>query len=84
MYELEKMLLALMSSIFEKVIPVEQASFRPGCSTCEQVLVLITYIEAQYQCKEITGAAFVDLLAAYDTVWQDGHLLKVSRVIRCQ
>jgi len=31
-----------------------------------------------------TGAAFIDLSAAYDTVWKDGLLLKFFRIIPCK
>ena len=46
----------------------EQAGFRPGKSCTSQLLNLTQHIEDGYQRGMITGAAFVDLSAAYDTV----------------
>ena len=46
----------------------EQAGFRPGKSCCSQLLNLTQHIEDGYQRGMVTGAAFVDLSAAYDTV----------------
>ena len=49
-------------------IVVEQAGFRQGRSTCDQVLALTTFIENGFQRKQKTGVIFLDLTAAYDTV----------------
>ena len=46
----------------------EQARFRPGKSCTSQLLNLTQHIEDGYQRGMITGAAFVDLSAAYNTV----------------
>ena len=46
----------------------EQAGFRPWKSCCSQLLNLTQHIEDGYQRGMITGAAFVDLSATYDTV----------------
>ena len=46
----------------------EQAGFRPGTSCTSQLLNLTQLIEDGYQRGMITGAAFVDRSAAYDTV----------------
>ena len=48
-----------------------------GRSTCDQVLALSTFIENGFQLKQKTGAVFLDLTAAYDTVWHLGLLLKL-------
>ena len=47
---------------------IEQAGFHPNKSTIGQLLNLTQHIEDGYQKKKITGAVFVDLTAAYDTV----------------
>jgi len=54
------------------VMYLDQAGCRPGRSTCEQVLALSTFIENGFQQKLKTGAVFVDLTAAFDTVGQAG------------
>ena len=46
----------------------EQADFLPGKSYTSQLLNLTQHIEDGYQRGMITGATFVDLSAAYDTV----------------
>ena len=51
----------------EHLIP-EQAGFRPGKSCTSQLLNLTQLIEDGYEEGIITGAAFGDLSAAYDTV----------------
>ena len=50
------------------IIIKEQAGFRPEKSCTSQLLNLTQHIEDGYQRGMITGAAFVDLSAAYDTV----------------
>ena len=62
---------------------IEQAGFRPGRSTQDQVLALTTYVENGYQRRDKTGVVFLDLTAAYDTVWHKGLLVKLSKVLPC-
>ena len=57
--------------------------FRPGRSTQEQVLALTTYVDNGYQRRDKTGVVFLDLTAAYDTVWHKGLLVKLSKVLPC-
>lgn len=68
--------------IFE-VIPIEQAGFRPNRSCTDQILSLTTHMEAGFQKKLKTSVAFIDLSAAYDTVWRQGLICKLLRVIPC-
>jgi len=58
---------------------VEQAGFRQGRSTSDQVLALTTFIENGFQENLKTGTVFLDLTAAYDTVWHTGLLVKLSK-----
>ena len=60
-----------------KLIP-EQAGFRPGKSCTSQLLHLTEHIEDGYEKRMITGAVFVDLSAAYDTV---NHRRLLSNVL---
>ena len=60
-----------------KLIP-EQAGFRPGKSCTSQLLNLTEHIEDGYEKRLITGAVFVDLSAAYDTV---NHRRLLSKVL---
>ena len=56
----------------------EQAGFRPGKSCTSQLLNLTEHIEDGYEKRLITGAVFVDLSAAYDTV---NHRRLLSKVL---
>ena len=57
----------LIPIIDPQLIP-EQAGFRPGKSCTGQILNLTQLIENGFERGSITGAVFVDLTAAYDTV----------------
>ena len=81
---LERLLLTRLAPIFESVIPPEQAGFRKKRNTCDQVLALTSYIESGFQKKLKTGAVLIDLSAAYDTVWQAGLMMKLSKAIKCR
>jgi len=65
----------------EKLLSPEQAGCRRNCSTCEQVVALTTHIENGFQQQLKTGAVFLDLTAAYNTVWHTGLLYKLSKNI---
>ena len=80
---LERMLFQRISPLIEEVLPPEQAGFRSCRNCCDQVLTLTNYIETGFQKKLKTGVAFVDLTAAYDTVWKDGLLYKLYNAVPC-
>ena len=52
---------------------------RAANSTYDQVAALTTYIENGFQQQLKTGAVFLDLTAAYDTVWHTGLLAKLTQ-----
>ena len=64
----EKMIPNRIAPTIEQHLIKEQAGFRPGKSCTCQLLNLTQHIEDGYQESMITGTAFVDLPAAYDTV----------------
>ena len=69
MYKLyERLILNGIAPSVDRHLIKVQAGFRPGKSCCNQLLNLTQHIEDGYQRGMITGAAFVDLSAAYDTV----------------
>lgn len=80
---LERLILNRIQGIINNITPPYQAGFRTQRSCCEQVLALTSFIEAGFQKKLKTSVAFVDLTAAYDTVWLNGLLLKLKRLIPC-
>ena len=64
----ERLILNRVLPLFEQHLIKEQAGFRPWTSCTSQLLNLTQNIVDGYQRGMITGAAFVDLSAAYDTV----------------
>ena len=78
----ERMVMARISPRVEEELTQDQAGFRPGRSTCGQLLNLTQYIEDGFETKDITGTVFVDLTAAYDTVNHRILLLKVAKMMR--
>ncbi|KAL1448470.1 hypothetical protein WDU94_013986, partial [Cyamophila willieti] len=80
---LERLIYNRVSEKIYSVIPVEQAGFRPGRNCADQVLALTNHIEAGFQLKLKNSVAFIDLSAAYDTVWREGLLYKFLQVIPC-
>jgi hypothetical protein len=64
----ERMLLNRLGPATDEKLIKEQAGFRPGKSCTAQILNLIQHIEDGFEKKQITGVAFIDLSAAYDTV----------------
>jgi len=61
--------------------PQEQAVFRHGRSAVDQVTLLTQDIEDSFSNKKEAGAVFVDLAAAYDTVWHRGFTCKLLRLL---
>jgi len=75
---LECLVLHCVSPEVEKLPSPEQAGFWRNRSTCKQVAALTTHIANGFQQQFKTGAVFLDLTAAYDTVWASG-LLQVEQ-----
>ena len=73
----ERLILTRLSEVIDPLLIKEQAGFRPGKSCVGQLLNLTQHIEDGFQKGAITGAVFVDLSAAYDTV---NHRLLLHKV----
>ena len=73
----ERLILNRVSPLLEQNLIKEQADFLPGMSCTSQLLNLTQHIEDGYQRVMITGAGFVDLSAAYDTV---NHRILITRL----
>ena len=73
----ERLIMNRKTPTIEEHLIGEQAGFRPGKSCTSQLLNLTQYIEDGYQLGKITGTAFVDLSAAYDTVT---HRLRIQKL----
>ena len=78
----ERMIINRIAPVVEQRLIKKQSGFRTGKSCTSQLLNLTQHIEDGYQRERdmITGAAFVDLSAVYDTV---NHIILVlCRVIQ--
>ena len=73
----ERMILNRIAPAIEQHLIKEQAGFRSGKSCTSQLLNLTQHIEDWYEEGMITGTAFVDLSAAYDTV---NHRLLIQKL----
>lgn len=80
----ERVLLARIQLKIEDTLPKEQAGFRQNRSCCEQVLSMVTHVENGFQERKKSGAVFLDLTSAYDTVWKRGLLLKLANILNCK
>jgi hypothetical protein len=58
----------------------EQFGFRPRHSTSFQLTRLVERITRNFGEKRLTGAVFLDVAKAFDTVWIDGLLYKLTRL----
>ena len=79
---LERLIYARIEPIVDSLLPSEQAGFRHGKSTVDQVVLLTQNIENSFEAKKKAGAVFVDLTAACDTVWHCGLTCKLLRLLR--
>ena len=78
---MERLILNRIKHTVEAYLPHEQAGFREGRSTTDQVTLLTEDIEAGFQCKEKCGVVLIYLSAAHDTVWHRVLNLKLLNVI---
>ena len=79
---LERLILARINPIIElPQLPSEQAGFRQGRSTVQQILKLTCEIEKSFENGYKAGAIIVNLTAAYNTVWLQGLALQILCII---
>ena len=71
---LERLIYAGVNPIINPLLPREQAGFRHGRSTADQVTLLTQDIEESFSTKMKAGTVFVDLTATYDTMAPRPHL----------
>ena len=63
---------ARVEPLIDPLLAKERAGFRRKKSKVDQVVLLTQNIEDSFEAKKKDGAVFVDLTAAYDTVWHCG------------
>ena len=74
---LERLLHACVKAIVDPLLPREQTGFRWGRSTVDQTVLRTQNIEDSFEAKKKAGAEFIDLTAAYDTIWHLGLICKL-------
>ena len=78
---LERLIYARVEPLIDSLLPKKQAGFRRGKSTVDQVVLLTQNIEDSFEAKKKAGAVFIDLTAAYDTVWHRCLTCKLLRLL---
>ena len=78
---LERLIYARVEPLIDPLLPKEQAGFRRGKSNVDQVVLLTQNIEDFFEAKKKAGTVFIDLTAAYDTVWHRGLTCKLLRLL---
>ena len=78
---LECLIYSRVEPIIDQLVPREQADFRRGKSTVDQVTLMTQEIGDCFEAKKKAGAVFLDLTAAYDTVWHCGLTCKLLRLL---
>ena len=66
--------------IENKVITDKQAAYLRGDSTVHQLLYMVHNIKQNWTNKKITQGLFLDVSAAFDKVWHNGLLAKLSQI----
>ena len=77
---LERFIYTHVDPIINPLLPREQSGFRHRRSTIEQFTLLTQDIEDTFLAKKKARAVFVDLTAAYDTVWHHGLTCKLLQL----
>ncbi|UYV62896.1 hypothetical protein LAZ67_2002298 [Cordylochernes scorpioides] len=60
------------------IIP-QQFGFRRGHSTTHQLIAVMDYIQIRRSHKEVVGAVFLDFAKAFDKVWHNGLIKKLTK-----
>ena len=78
---LERIIHARVEPIVDPLLPREKTGLRRGRSTVVQTVLLTHNIEDSFEAKKKADVVFVDLTAAYDTVWHSGLTCKLLRLL---
>ena len=78
---LERLNYARVDPIIDALLFREQVGFRHWRSAVDQAILLTQSIKDSYSAKKKARAVFVDLTAAYDTVWYRRLTCKVLRLL---
>ena len=70
-----------VETITDPLLPQEQAAFQHRRLAVDQVTLLTQNIEDNFSTKKKAGAVFVDLTAAYNTIFHRGLNYKLLRLL---
>ncbi|MDP6303844.1 MAG: reverse transcriptase family protein [Candidatus Nitrosopelagicus sp.] len=82
---LSKLFLSILNTRLTKfcnkmeIIPSNQLGYRKGCRTSDHVLTLKNIIDKYILRGKQLFSCFVDFKSAFDTVWRDGMLFKLTK-----
>ena len=77
----ERLIYARVKPLIDPLLPKEKSGFCRGKSTVDQVVLLTQNIENSFEAEKKAGVVFVNLTAAYDTVWHRGLTCKLLRLL---
>ena len=77
----KRIILNRINPFIEAHLPREQYGFRTNRSTELQTFLMANHIEQNFESHRKTGALFVDLSSAYDTVWLLGLAYKLTSIL---
>ena len=78
---LEKLIYARVEPLIDPLLPEEQDGFQRGKSTVDQGVLLIQNIKNSFASRKKAGVVFVNLTAAYDTIWHCGLIYKFMELV---
>ena len=79
---LDRLIYTRVKPLIDPLLPKEQAGFRRGKSTVDQVLFFYSRTSRILLRPKKDRCVFIDLTAAYDTVWHRGLTCKLLRLLR--
>ena len=78
---LKRFIYTCVEPLVNPLLPKEQAGFQRRKSTVDQVVLLTQNIKDSFEAKKKADVIFIDLTAAYDTVWHRGLTCKLLRLL---
>ena len=78
---LERLMFKEMFNFFieNKLIPSNQAGFKPGDSCINQLLFITHEINESFDVELEVKSVFIDITKAFDEVWHDGIMYKLTQ-----
>ena len=77
----ERFLMGLLDPFTCELLPEHQFGFRAGHNSINQVHRVISTIRNTFEKKQYCSAAFLDISQAFDRVWLDGLMAKITLLL---